>query len=294
MKTEALLLFRNQKSVYLLGIVLVLASFSLVSCNGKVNTVMSNPPISTGTMPIVKGGPIYELSVEEVTEQIKNEAYSLSIDEIRELPYGKEIVTKEGILKRRVFLGNVVRVYSLNDNNVSLSDFETPPPRNNAERVLSLNSMIRDFSDKYIATVNVAGLGAIGYVTVPVYSVYKGWHEINEINYQELRLINDNNVSLLNKVSKIGIGELNSQILEKILPNASVDNYLYYFTNNEGREVLVRVIHYGTNTFLFSEIDGSWYSVDSLGKELTTQENDKFRFVMGNDYVKIRKIAALQ
>ena len=267
----------------------------LVSCDGKVNPVVDNPPISTGTMPISKDGPISELTIPEVTEQIKNEAYSLSVEDIRQMPFGKEIVTKEGILKRRVSLGKVVRLYSLNDNNVSIDDFEHPPLKNNMDRVLLTNSMIRDFSDYYLATVNISGVGAIGYVLVPVYSVYRGWREINWISYKDLQPINKRNISTQSKASRLQLGELNSELLQSVLPDAVVDGHIYYFTDEQAQNKLVRIVNNKGKTYLFSEPDGAWYSVEKLaGNVLNSQKNDKFGFLLGNEKVSIKEIEAVQ
>ena len=274
---------------------LVFGVFILVSCNGKVDTIVDNPPISTGTMPITKDGPISELTIQEVTEQIRNEARSLSVEDIREMPFGKEIVTKEGILKKRVSLGKVVRLYSLNDNNVSLDDFEHPPLRNNMQRVLMANSMIRDSSDYYMTTVSVAGIGTIGYVLVPVYSVYRGLREINWISYKDIQPINKSSISTQSKTSRMQLGELNSKLLQSALPYAVVDSHIYYFTDSQARDQLVRIVKSERKTYLFSEVDGTWYSVEKLeGSKLISQKNDKFGFLLGNEKVSIKEIETVQ
>jgi hypothetical protein len=112
------------------------------------------------------------VGVTEARQQIVGEAKQLSVSEVQQYPYGDQIVDSQGNLKVNVSLGIVTRVYSLMNNSQEAADAELVghPDR---YYPLANDSIRRDLSDWYMATVSADGLGKIGEIWAPVYDVYR-------------------------------------------------------------------------------------------------------------------------
>ncbi len=279
--------------VVILGLLML---FIILACSNTIKASMKDKPLASGIMDTSET--ITELSAQKVAMLIKNEANYLALNVIRDLPLGKEIVSPTGALKRQVSLGKVMRVYSLMDNHLSnaqamLTKVRLPENSFNDNIVKEIleNNFQRDLSDRYIATVRVAGLGTIGYISVPVYSVYKDFHQPNWI---DIKIIQESEGSVQGNSSKLSampIASLDKRILTSFYPDANVDEHLYWFADEEGESKLVRLISKGQNIFLFSEEDGSWYTVDQYhSNEISTQMLSEPRYLLNSQRVSITPI----
>ena len=253
----------------------------------------SDAPLTTQALP-----GFLSVDVTEARQQIVTEAKQLSVSEVQQYPYGDQIVDSQGNLLVKVSLSTVKRVYSLMNNSQAAADAElvNSPYRN---LPLANDSIRRDLSDWYIATVSADGLGQIGEVWAPVYDVYNKV-PISTLPTATLRPL-AGSPAKLNVIAYKSYQEIQPTSLyatggeagTPTVKGVGTDKNLYWFSLPDGDSEVVHIRLEGERITLHAPLSGKTYKLE-FKNQVQTQVNAVHKFEYQGQPVSITLIGGAQ
>lgn len=264
----------------------------LASCSTTPLQEDHDTPLTSQALP-----GFLSVDITEARQQIVTEAKQLSVSEVQQYPYGDQIVDSQGNLLVNVSLGTVKRVYSMMNNSQAAADAELV---NHSDRYLPLanDSIRRDLSDWYIATVSADGLGQIGEIWAPVYDVY------NKITVSPLPTMLQplaGSPARLNVIAYKSYQEIQSTSLyttgveagTPTVKGVGIDKNLYWFSLPDGDSEVVHIRLEGEQITLYAPLSGKTYKLEFLN-QVQTQANAVHKFEYQGQPVSIKLIGGAQ